>query len=68
MNKNRKVTIRVTESQMRRLTDTLIDEQITKSQIIREMIDKYIRNCRNPMKSDVLHKINEIKDSTNKNQ
>lgn len=62
MKKNRKVTIRLTESQMKRLTDTLIEEQITKSQLIREMIDKYVRFCRTTTKSNVLQKINEIRD------
>jgi predicted DNA-binding protein len=67
MNKNRKVTIRLTESQMRRLSDALIEEQITKSQIIREMIDKYVRVCRKSNKSNVLQKINEIRDINNQN-
>ncbi len=62
MKKNRKVTIRLTESQMRRLTDTIIEEQITKSQLIREMINKYVRFSRNTNKSNVLQKINEIRD------
>lgn len=65
MNKSRKITIRITEAQMRRLSDTLIEEQITKSQIIREMIDKYVRFCRNTNKNDVLQKINEIRGNDN---
>jgi hypothetical protein len=68
MNKSKKLTIRLTESQMRRLSDTLIEEQISKSQIIREMIDKYVRICRTTKKSNVLHKINEIRDMNNENQ
>ncbi len=48
---------------MRRLSDTLVEEQITKSQIIREMIDKYVRTCRRTQKSDVMQIINEIKDT-----
>jgi hypothetical protein len=47
---------------MRRLTDTIIEEQITKSQLIREMINKYVRFSRNTNKSNVLQKINEIRD------
>ncbi len=68
MNKSKKLTIRLTESQMRRLSDTLIEEQISKSQIIREMIDKYVRICRTTKKSNVLLKINEIRDINNENQ
>jgi DNA-binding transcriptional regulator YbjK len=68
MNKNRKVTIRLTESQMKRLTDTLIEEQITKSQLIREMINKYVRFSRRTDKSNVLQKINEIRDINNEIQ
>jgi hypothetical protein len=63
MNKTKKLTIRLSESQMRRLSDTLVEEQITKSQIIREMIDKYVRTCRRTQKSDVMQIINEIKDT-----
>ena len=68
MNKNKRVTIRITESQMRRLSDTIINEQINQSQFLREMIDKYVRNCRTTKKSNVLHKINEIRDMNNENQ
>lgn len=65
MNKSKKITIRVTESQMKRLTDTIIEEQITKSQLVREMLDKYVRFCRTTNKSNVLQKINEIRDINN---
>lgn len=68
MNKNRRVSIRLTESQMKRLTDTLIEEQITKSQLIREMINKYVRFSRITDKSNVLQKINEIRDISNEIQ
>ena len=68
MNKNRKITIRLTESQMKRLTDTNVEEELTKSQIIRHMIDKYVRVCRKTNKSNVLHIMNEIKDTNNKNK
>ena len=68
MNKNRKVTIRITESQMRRLSDTLIDEQINQSQFLREMIDKYVRFCRNTNKRGVQQVIKEIKDADNENK
>lgn len=68
MNKNRKVTIRITESQMRRLSDTLINEQMNQSQFLREMIDKYVRFCRNTNKEGVQQVIQEIKDADNKNK
>jgi hypothetical protein len=68
MNKNRKVTIRITESQMRRLSDTLIDEQKNQSQFLREMIDKYVRFCRNTNKRGVQQVIKEIKDADNENK
>ena len=66
MNKTKKLTLRLSEAQLKKLTDTLIDEQITKSQIIREMIDKYVRTCRRTSKEDVVQVINEIKDTGNK--
>ncbi len=66
MNKTKKLTIRLSEVQLKKLTDTLIDEQITKSQIIREIIDKYVRTCRRTSKEDVVQVINEIKDAGSK--
>ncbi|MHA8062653.1 ribbon-helix-helix domain-containing protein [Aquirufa aurantiipilula] len=66
MNKNKRISIRLTETQLRRITDILIEEQITKSQIIREMIEKYLRCCRIPNKSNVGHIINKTKDTNNK--
>ena len=68
MNKNKRVTIRITESQMRRLSDTIINEQINQSQFLREMIDKYVRNCRTTNKSGVQQVIQEIKDADRENK
>lgn len=68
MKKNRKVTIRITESQMRRLSDTLINEQMNQSQFLREMIDKYVRICRNTNKEGVQQVIKEIKDADIENK
>jgi hypothetical protein len=68
MNKNKRVTIRITESQMRRLSDTIINEQINQSQFLREMIDKYVRNCRTANKSGVQQVIQEIKDVDRENK
>lgn len=68
MYKTRKVTIRITESQMKRLSDALIDEQINQSQFLREMIDKYVRYCRKTNKTDVQQVIQEIKYDDNENK
>jgi metal-responsive CopG/Arc/MetJ family transcriptional regulator len=68
MNKNKRVTIRITESQMRRLSDTLINEQMNQSQFLREMIDKYVQNCRTTNKSGVQQVIKEIKDANRENK
>lgn len=68
MNKNRKLSIRITESQMRRLSDTLVDEQMNQSQFLREMIDKYVRFCRTTNKRGVQQLIQEIKDADNENK
>jgi hypothetical protein len=68
MNKNKRVTIRITESQMRRLSDTIINEQMNQSQFLREMIDKYVRNCRTTNKSGVQQVIQEIKDADRENR
>ncbi len=45
--KNKKVTIRITESQLRMIRDQVILEEKTKSELIREMIDKQVRIYRN---------------------
>ena len=39
----------------------LIEEELNKSELIREMIDKYVRSCRNPQKKDVVQEITKIK-------
>ena len=53
---------------MRRLSDTLIDEQMNQSQFLREMIDKYVRYCRNTNKAGVQQVIQEIKDTDRENK
>jgi metal-responsive CopG/Arc/MetJ family transcriptional regulator len=63
MNKNKKITIRITESQMRRLSDTLINEQVNQSQFLREAIETYVRRCRKTNKRGVQQVIQEIKDT-----
>jgi metal-responsive CopG/Arc/MetJ family transcriptional regulator len=67
MNKNRKVTIRITESQMRRLSDSIINEQMNQSQFLREAIDNYVRRCRKTNKIGVQQVIQEIKDTEREN-
>ena len=67
MNKNRKVTIRITESQMRRLSDSIINEQMNQSQFLREPIDTYVRRCRKTNKIGVQQVIQEIKDTEREN-
>ena len=62
MRKTKTLRVRITESQLKRLTDVLIEEELNKSELIREMIDKYVRSCRNPKKKDVVQEINKIKD------
>jgi len=46
MRKDKKITIRITETQLRRLTDKIIEEETTKSNLLREMIEKTVRSCR----------------------
>jgi Arc/MetJ-type ribon-helix-helix transcriptional regulator len=41
--KNKKITIRITESQLRMIRDQVILEEKTKSELIREMIDKQVK-------------------------
>lgn len=63
MKKSYRITIRLTEEQMRRLVDNLDGEQLTKSQIIREMIDNYDSNCRDMKdsnKNEIRMKIGDI--------
>jgi hypothetical protein len=40
--KSHKIIVRITESQLRWLTDILIVEQRTKSQILREALNQYL--------------------------
>lgn len=47
MRKSKILRVRITENQFQRLTVVLINEQLYMSELIREMIDKYVRNYRN---------------------
>jgi len=40
--KSKKLIVRVTESQLRALTDILLEEEITKSTFLRRMLNKYL--------------------------
>jgi metal-responsive CopG/Arc/MetJ family transcriptional regulator len=61
MRKSKTLRVRITENQLKRLTDVLIEEELNKSELIREMIDKYVRSCRNTQKKDVVQEITKIK-------
>jgi metal-responsive CopG/Arc/MetJ family transcriptional regulator len=61
MRKSKTLRVRITENQLKRLTDVLIEEELNKSELIREMIDKYVRSCRNPQNKDVVQEITKIK-------
>ena len=45
--KNKKITIRITENQLRMICDQVIQEEKTKSELIRELIDNQVRIYRN---------------------
>lgn len=45
--KNKKITIRITENQLRVIRDQVILEEKTKSELIRELIDNQVRIYRN---------------------
>ena len=65
MMKTKQLRIRITEEQFRNLADLLVEEQMTKSQIIREMIDDYVQTCRKTNKSNIQGIIKEINDFNN---
>lgn len=54
--KNKKVTIRITESQFRRLSDRIIEEQTTKSNYMRNLLEKSDFSCRNISDESKSHK------------
>jgi hypothetical protein len=46
--KSRNIRIRITEDQFKRLSDSIIQEEMTKSSLIREILQDYFeKNCRN---------------------
>jgi len=52
MSKPHKIIVRVSESQLRWLADVLIQEQRTKSQVIREALNQYLVEKNNRYTSD----------------
>ncbi len=52
MSKPHKIIVRVSESQLRWLADVLIQEQRTKSQVIREALNQYLVENNNRYTSD----------------
>ncbi len=46
--KNKRITIRITESQLLRLKEKIIMESTTKSKLLREIIDNATGFCRKP--------------------
>jgi tRNA A22 N-methylase len=67
MKKGKHLRIRITENQFKVLTERIIEEQKTKSEIIREMIDDYIKICRKSTISEILEMNKTIKDFNNNN-
>jgi hypothetical protein len=69
MNKNKHLIIRITESQLKKLTEHLITEEQNKSEFLRTLIDERIcRNESNTGKSSKTLKISDITNEINKKQ
>jgi hypothetical protein len=69
MNKNKHLIIRITESQLKKLTEHLITEEQNKSEFLRTLIEERI--CRNESitgKSSKTLKISDITNEINKKQ
>lgn len=67
MNKEKHLRIRITETQFKVLAERVIEEQKTKSELVREIIDNYIKNCRTTTKSEVIEVNRTIHDLDNNN-
>ena len=67
MNKEKHLRIRITERQLRLLTERIIEEEKTKSELIREMIDNYIKFCRKTNKSELIEINKTIQDLNSNN-
>ena len=67
MNKDKHLRIRITERQLRLITELIIEEEKTKSELIREIIDDYIKICRKTNKSNLSEIKKTIQDLNNNN-
>ncbi len=63
MKKNKHLIIRITESQLKKLTEYLITEEQNKSEFLRTLIDERI--CRNESNTGKSSKTLKISDITN---
>jgi len=69
MKKNKHLIIRITESQLKKLTEHLITEEQNKSEFLRTLIEERIcRNESNTGKSSKPLKISDITNEINKKQ
>jgi hypothetical protein len=69
MKKNKYLIIRITESQLKKLTEHLITEEQNKSEFLRTLIEERIcRNESNTGKSSKPLKISDITNEINKKQ
>jgi hypothetical protein len=69
MKKNKHLIIRITESQLKKLTEHLITEEQNKSEFLRTLIEERIcRNESNTGKSSNTLKISDITNEINKKQ
>ena len=69
MKKNKHLIIRITESQLKKLTEHLITEEQNKSEFLRTLIEERIcRNESNTGKSSKTLKISDITNEINKKQ
>ena len=59
-NKKKSITIRITENQYKRLIDTVIEEEINKSQFIRESIKYQISKIKRKNRTNLSQKFNDL--------
>ena len=59
-NKKKSITIRITQNQYKRLIDTVIEEEINKSQFIRESIKYQISKIKRKNRTNLSQKFNDL--------
>lgn len=59
--KNRKITLRITETQYKSLIDRIVEQSTTTSDFIRKLLDEKEQNCRK-----VIDRTKTLKNTTNK--